>query len=161
MSQIIYSTTFDIQIVSVYAQVGSDMGGLMYDRTGMLRTVNVNWNDDGWNVNANEVSNPNSWNDDNQVFSRNYCFSPLLVGGVFFSKFFSMPFFQPPNILPISCKCSESAEYFSFVTHLFSHAICKKNLTPSSLDIAITKRVALVSGGRYMEIKMFSKRPRK
>jgi len=37
-----------------------------------LRAVNVNWNDDGWNVNANSVENPNKWNADKQVFSRNY-----------------------------------------------------------------------------------------
>ena len=55
------------------------------------RAVNVNWNDDGWNVNANAVENPNEWNEGNQVFSRNssifffayerrsfffYCFTP-------------------------------------------------------------------------------------
>lgn len=37
-----------------------------------LRAVNVNWNDNGWNVNANSVENPNEWNADNRVFSRNY-----------------------------------------------------------------------------------------
>ncbi len=47
-------------------------------RTGVLQAVNVNWNDDGWNVNANSTSNPNRWNDDNQVFSRNYCFLMIL-----------------------------------------------------------------------------------
>lgn len=50
------------------------MDGLRYDNAGVLRAVNVNWNDDGWNVNANSVENPNEWNDGNQVFSRNYCF---------------------------------------------------------------------------------------
>jgi hypothetical protein len=55
-----------------------------------LRAVNVNWNDDGWNVNANEVSNPNAWNDGNQVFSRNYCFSPIIfLVGVLFPVLFS------------------------------------------------------------------------
>jgi hypothetical protein len=39
---------------------------------GMLRTVNVNWNDDGWNANANALDD-NQWNDGNQVFPRNYC----------------------------------------------------------------------------------------
>lgn len=46
--------------------------GSVYDTTLVLRTVNVNWNDNGWNVNANSVENPNDWNGDNQVFSRNY-----------------------------------------------------------------------------------------
>jgi len=50
---------------------------------GLLRTVNVNWNDDGWNVNANSTSNPNQWNDGNQVFSRNCWFSPRLMAGEF------------------------------------------------------------------------------
>ncbi|MBI3442320.1 MAG: hypothetical protein HY007_00935 [Candidatus Sungbacteria bacterium] len=41
-----------------------------------LRAVNVNSNSDGWNVNANSVDDPNRWNDDNRVFSRNCCVSP-------------------------------------------------------------------------------------
>ena len=57
---------------------GSDADGPMYDNAGVLRAVNVNWNDDGWNVNANSVENPNEWNDGNQVFSRNCWFSPRL-----------------------------------------------------------------------------------
>jgi len=40
-----------------------------------LWAVNVNWNSDGWNVNANSVANPNEWNDGCQVFSRNCYFS--------------------------------------------------------------------------------------
>jgi hypothetical protein len=56
----------------------------------VLRTVNVNWNDDGWNANANALDD-NRWNDDNQVFSRNYWGSPAFLAGVLLS----MPFFQP------------------------------------------------------------------
>lgn len=40
-------------------------------RAGMLRTVDVFWCDDGWGVDADEVSDPFSWSDDDQVFSRN------------------------------------------------------------------------------------------
>ena len=47
------------------------MDGRGYETTGTLRAVAAYWNDDGWNVNANAVTNPNTWNDDNQVFSRN------------------------------------------------------------------------------------------
>ena len=65
-------------------------------------------------------------------------------GGVFFSS----PFFHPPSILPISSNFSESREYFSLGKHLFSQAICRKNLTPSSLEIAMIRRGILVSGGR-------------
>ena len=51
------------------------MDGFLHENTfGVLRAVNANWNGDGWNVNANAVSNPNAWNDGNQVFSRNYHF---------------------------------------------------------------------------------------
>ena len=39
------------------------------DVNGELRAVNVNWNGDGWNVNANSVANPNEWCDGNRVFS--------------------------------------------------------------------------------------------
>jgi hypothetical protein len=46
------------------------------------------WNDDGWNVNANSVENPNEWNDGNQVFSRNCWFSPRLGSGSFCLKTF-------------------------------------------------------------------------
>ena len=66
--------------------------------TRTLRAVNVNWNDDGWNVNANSVSNPNRWNDGNRVFSRNCCISLAYGAGVFCS----MPLLHPPSIRPIS-----------------------------------------------------------
>jgi len=57
----------------------------------LLRTVNVNWNDDGWNANANALD-AFRWNDDNQVFSRNYWGSlPTLRRGSLSSN----PFFQP------------------------------------------------------------------
>ena len=49
----------------------------------MLRVVNVNWYDDGWNLNANSVENPNRWNAGNQAFSRNYCFSLRSMVGEF------------------------------------------------------------------------------
>ena len=48
--------------------------GYIYKDSGVLRAVNVNWNDDGWNVNANSVENTNDWNAGNRVFSRNYYF---------------------------------------------------------------------------------------
>jgi len=50
---------------------------------GVLRAVNCNWNDDGWNVNANSIENPNEWNDGNQVFSRNSLFFSCRLGGNF------------------------------------------------------------------------------
>jgi hypothetical protein len=44
------------------------MDGSLLENAGVLRAVNCNWNDDGWNVNANSVDDTNRWNDDNQVF---------------------------------------------------------------------------------------------
>ncbi|MEK9179986.1 MAG: hypothetical protein AAB897_01060 [Patescibacteria group bacterium] len=55
----------------------------------VLRTVNVNWNGDGWNANANALDD-NRWNDDNQVFSRNSYGSPACAGVLL-----SNPLFQP------------------------------------------------------------------
>jgi len=68
-------------------------------RGARLWAVNCNWNsiNDGWNVEANSVENPNSWNRDNQVFSR-YSFLSPPSGGVFASK----PFLQPPIMRPTS-----------------------------------------------------------
>ena len=55
-----------------------------------LWTVNANWNDDGWNVNANSIDNPNDWNAGNQVFSRySRLSSPTLFWGSFLYGFFS------------------------------------------------------------------------
>lgn len=65
--------------------------------TRVLRAVNVNWNDNGWNVNANSVDNPNDWNDGNRVFSRNYYFSSRLKVEKFLSLVLSsshLAFFQ-------------------------------------------------------------------
>ncbi len=56
---------------------------------------------DGWNVNANDVTNPNTWNDGNQVFSRNSCILPSSDGSFCFKAF-------PP-----------SAEHLSDVVQLF------------------------------------------
>ncbi|MEK7660400.1 MAG: hypothetical protein AAB343_04325 [Patescibacteria group bacterium] len=41
------------------------------DRKGVLRTVYVYWHDDGWNVNAYSVEDPDRWGDGDRVFSRN------------------------------------------------------------------------------------------
>ena len=52
----------------------SGMEGILY----RIWAVNVNWNsfNEGWNVNANSVTNPNRWNDGNQVFSKLSSFNP-------------------------------------------------------------------------------------
>lgn len=65
--------------------------------TKRLWAVNANWNadNDGWNVNANSVDNPNRWNADNQVVSRNSSVSPTLMGGSFCLRF---PFSNRPAL---------------------------------------------------------------
>lgn len=125
----------------------------------------MNFDDNGQlYVNVNSFSNDNVWNAKYRhrvVSLKLYVSPPFYFGGVFFFVFFSRPFFQPPSILPISCNWVDSAVYFSSFIHLFSQAICKKNLTPSSLEIAIIRRDILVSVGRYIEMKMFSSSARK
>ncbi|GEM_PF-1853637 len=70
-----------IQLIMVWWAVMRMVSCTM--NSGVLRAVNVNWYDDGWNVNANPVENPNRWNDGNQVFSRNSSLSPRLKVGEF------------------------------------------------------------------------------
>ena len=72
-----------------------------------------------------------------------------------------MPFFHPPIMRPTSSSNFESSIYFSFWMHLFSHASCRKNLTPSSLDVAIVSLEIFCSGGRYREMKIYSRSSRK
>lgn len=79
---------------------------MLYETT---LVVNANWNaeNDGWNVNANSVQNPNRWNAGNQVVSRHYQVSPQnFNGGVFITK----PFFQPPSSRPTSMSCCKNSE---------------------------------------------------
>ncbi len=114
------------------------------DNAGVLRSVNVNWNDDGWNVNANSVENPNRWNDGYQVFSRNCYLSSAQLAEVFFCR----PFFQPPSCRPISSILPIKSEYLSVGIILLSHASCAKNFTISSFVIALFSIGILCSGGR-------------
>lgn len=73
----------------------------MASRANVLSAVNANWNsdNDGWNVESNSVENPNRWNADDQVVSRNSHLSPSPLGGGFFVR---MPLFHPPTMRPIS-----------------------------------------------------------
>lgn len=97
--------------------------------------VNANWNDDGWNVNANPVSNPNEWNAGNHVVSRYSFLSPLFASGVLLS----MPLRHPPVIRPISSTAPASPPYCVVGINLLSHAICKKNRNESAMPIAFHK----------------------
>ena len=95
-----------------------DEDGFLYNNRGVFYTVNANWNSDGWNLNVYSVENPNEWNADNQIISRNYCFSPVHFTGVLFCK----PFFQPPSIRPTSSNLLDISIYFSLGISLFSQA---------------------------------------
>ena len=72
--------------------------------------MNVNWNADngGWNVNANSVTNPNRWNEGNQVFSRNCCVSPptLRLGSFAFKAREA----EEPIVVPIMLKLMCTAD---------------------------------------------------
>jgi hypothetical protein len=46
------------------------------DESGVLRAVNVRWNDYGWSVDASSVEDPGRWRDGVQVFSRNFVLVP-------------------------------------------------------------------------------------
>ena len=124
----------------------SGADGFLHESVGVLRAVNVNWNDDGWNVNANSVENPNKWNAGNQVFSRNYCFSPVLLAGVFFFLSIS-PFLQAPSWRPISSNFLESSTYFPVGISLFSQANCAKNFKISRREIIFPNSIIFWSGG--------------
>lgn len=124
----------------------------MYDNAGVLRTVNVNWNDGCWNVNANSVENPNRWNDGNQVFSRNYYLSSAPVAEVFFCK----PFLHPPSCLPISSKSLDIFVYFSVGISLASQASCIKNFRLSSFAIVLESMSIFCSVVRYTDANVSS-----
>src|SRR3989344_3290660 len=71
-------------------------------RMNVLWAVNANWNDDGWNVEANSPSNPNEWNADNEFVSRNPLLSPrilFLSGRGFCQKSFTPTAYHLPRFL--------------------------------------------------------------
>jgi len=76
----------------------------------MFFAVNANWNGNGWNVNAYLVTNPNRWNDGNQVVSRYSVFSSALGAEVFAI----IPFRHPPTIRPISSIDCPKVAYWLF-----------------------------------------------
>ena len=68
--------------------------------------VNVNWNDDEWNLNANDFDNVNPWNEGNVFLYPDTAYLlPNYIREVLFceTSFDSTLFFQPPSILPTSC----------------------------------------------------------
>lgn len=88
--------------------------------------VNVNWNDDEWNVNTNDFDYDNPWNEGNVfLYPDTTCFLPNYFREFLFSVeiFISMLFFHPPNIRPTSCNFPDNFRYGLSLSNLFSHAI--------------------------------------
>ena len=101
-----------------------------------LWTVNANWNDDEWNLNANPLENY-EWNAGNRVFSRYSRLSPpFQTGGVFFM----VSFRHPPTFLPIVSISMPNEANCVLDINLFSQRICMKNLRSSIFTIATSRR---------------------
>ena len=93
----------------------------MVRRMNVLWAVNANWNDDGWNVEANSVSNPNEWNAGNEFLSRYPFLSPptSLLGGFFASN----PLRHPPIMRPAPSMRVANSSKCLLCINLASHAI--------------------------------------
>lgn len=135
-------------IQSRHELADGDIDGPAYEKSAVLRAVNVNWNDDGWNVNANSVENPNRWNADNRIFSRNYCVSPVPTDLLGTGVLLCSPFFHPPSCRPISSSFKMSSEYFPVRMSLLSHAICRKNFVISRCEMVCESMTIFSEGGR-------------
>src|SRR3989344_8943659 len=104
----------------------------MAQGTRVLGAVNANWNDDGWNVEANSLDNPNEWNPGNEFLSRYSLLYPP-PGGVFASK----PFRQPPIMRPASSIRVPISSNCLFGISFASHAICTKKRRESVIPTAL------------------------
>ena len=116
--------------------IGSGTEGVMYE---WRRAVNANWNDDGWNINANAVDNPNPWNAGNDVVSRYPFLSSL--GALSLGEFFAInPLRHPPIIFPTSSIRTLNSSNCLFGISFDSHAICAKNRNESVIPTARVSR---------------------
>jgi len=81
----------------------------MARRTNVLWAVNANWNDDGLNVEANSLDNPNDWNADNRFLSRNSIFfsRPGLPWRVFCKQTPPPSTYHAPDFLDIFPECDK------------------------------------------------------
>ena len=59
----------DAESLSKRTDTGVVVWMVLYAKASVLRAVWANWNDNGWNVNANELDY-NNWNENRRVFSR-------------------------------------------------------------------------------------------
>ena len=118
---------------------GGDSDGVLHN--GALWLVYANWNSDNryWNANAYPVSNPNAWNEGNQVFSSYSCIfssATTYFTGVLAEVLFSKSFLQPPMILPIFSISPAMAVYCSLETKRDSQSSCIKKRRASTLSDA-------------------------
>lgn len=101
-----------------------------------LWAVNANWYDDGWNLNANSVENPNPWNAGNQVCSRNSYLPSARIAEVFLI----ISFLHAPTLFPIVSRLVPKDMNCSFDINLFSHNNWMKNFISSILTTAISSK---------------------
>ncbi|MDP3962396.1 MAG: hypothetical protein Q8Q03_00810 [bacterium] len=113
-----------IQPLTHIMTMGGGTDGRMHT---YVSVVNVNRNDGQWNVNVNRLDNDNRWNVENRVFVRNYIFLPSAMAEVLFSIYF----FQPESILPISMSFSNKTIYFLSAIILDSQHTVRKNFARS------------------------------
>lgn len=110
-----------------------------------------NRNSDGkLNLYVNQVNPDNKWNDaGNAWFSAtNNIYSKARIDfWLLFYNFASIPFFQPPSILPISVKRSFISAYCLCVIRCASHAVCSKKVTMSFSKIDFVKNSLFFCGG--------------
>ena len=125
--------------------------------TSVLWAVNANWNadNDGWNVEANSVENPDRWNAGNQVVSRNSYLFPSPLGGGFFA---TIPRFHPPTIRPISSMSFPSEVKWLCAMSPDSHAIWTKKRTASTARIASSSESSFWLTDAYAALRSESKR---
>jgi len=115
--------------------------------------LNADWNDDGWNLEANSVTNPNEWNDGNVVVSPRYPFlSPPSLDGVLLK----IPLRQPPVMRPISSTALARSSYCLFGIRRDSHAICKKNRSESAVFIPVPSRAGLLAVSTKLALRRTS-----
>lgn len=122
--------------------------------------VNCNFDGSKWNFNCNELDENGNWNEGSQFSSPETVdrAQPSNYRGFSLS---TMPFLQPPSILPISSSCSPIVLKFLLPnpSALPSQATCTRNFKRSSVAIDSTIYFsfwsALLKYARYDDSKRF------
>lgn len=157
LSQIKYSTIFGIQIVSGYAQVGSEIDGISYNLAEHRRQSQLPL-PQSQRCEARtqqRLDQPERTVERQLAFPRprnSFHFS-LVNAGEF--CFVSCPF-QPPNILPISSIFSDNTIYFLSSIDLVSHKTIKSTFNVSVFLIASRTHGCFSSRDRNVAIEIAS-----